>query len=180
MRTRVWIAILNAERNNRYFEALSSRYRLFRFFTNLGISLGSLGAAASLLGQLDLWVTVVLFVVTAACTSWSMLADYSRKVVLCDIAHRRCAELGIMARDLWFKSDFDDIQTISRLEIELNEAQAVDIGADFRLNRRCAEQAYQWAKNEFFLENTDRTDQDTERSSTAAELTASASSATTA
>ena len=168
MRNRVWIAILNAERNSRYFEELASRYRRRQFLINFGITFGSLGAAATLLAEWSVYLTVGLFVVTATSTSWAMLADYSRKVVLCDVAQAKCAELGVTARNLWFEDKFDAVEEISRLELQLNRAQTVDIGVDIKLNKRSAEQAYEWAKHEF-IENANRSNPNSQLSNRATE-----------
>lgn len=76
---RVWDSLLAAETRALYFSDLATRYaRQKQWITGLSFFLSS-GAAATIIAKAPAWLPVILSVITAALTAYSIAAGLDRK-----------------------------------------------------------------------------------------------------
>ncbi len=151
MRDQIWYTLLDAERLARYYERLGSRYQRLHFYLNVAVTICSFIAAVVLLVDWYAWISAGLFLAVSGGVTWAIFADYSKKATLADHAASECADLAIELKALWRDEDASDSsERVTELEKRLNRVTRVGIGVDHRLNERCAEEAYESAKAEFY------------------------------
>lgn len=153
---KVWLGLLDRERESRYYTYLGNRYQKWYFRLSAVVALGSTGAVASLLVGMPDVISGCVSLVVAVCAIWSVFSDYSRKSVEAAILGKEYSLLALEWEQLWIKLNaIDDEQIAARLkELDL---EAIKIGKDSpyrlfvdkKLNERCAREAYDVVQHEF-------------------------------
>lgn len=153
---KVWLGLLDRERESRYYTYLANRYQKSHFWLSVVVAFGSTGVVASLLGGMPDVVSGSVSLIVAGCAIWSIFSDYSRKSVEAAILGKEYATLALDWEQLWINLNvLDDDQIASRLR-ELNH-EVIKVGKDSpyrlivnkKLNERCAREAYDVVQHEY-------------------------------
>jgi uncharacterized membrane protein len=135
--TRVWENMLAAETRSLYFGDLAFRYtRVKQWITGLSFFLSS-GAAATLIGKAPGWVPIVLSLVVAVITAYSMAVGLDRKVSTMAKLHSSWNRIAQEYSRLWNHTSDDDaeeqMEKIVRLAVEPSELATTDAPNDQKL-----------------------------------------------
>jgi hypothetical protein len=126
----VWEGQVSAEVRSLYFGDLASVYtRRKQWITGLSFFLSS-GAAATLIAKLPVWVPIVLSMIVALITAYSVAVNLDSKIRTMAKLHYAWNQIGNDYRRLWnhtyseeAESEFADLQ---RRELELSELATTD------------------------------------------------------
>ncbi len=153
---KVWLGLLDRERESRYYTYLGNRYQKLHFRLSTIVALGSTGAVASLLVGMPDVVSGCVSLVVAVCAIWSVFSDYSRKSVEAAILGKEYSLLYLEWEQLWIELNaLDDEQIATRLKqldreaIEIGKNSPYRLVVNKKLNERCAREAYDVVKHEF-------------------------------
>ena len=143
---RIWHSMADTERLSRYYGRISDTHQKWHLTLSLLAILSSVGAAGTLLVNIHIVVTVVLFWTVTCVTSLMLVFDFSRKSETARITSRRMRSLFLDLRDLWANRADEEIVSLHRksreLEERLNADTSVDLIVNQKLNEQCAEEAY--------------------------------------
>ena len=156
-RQRVWLGLLDTEREAHYLYSVSNKARgKYLFFTGLA----GIGAAGNIIpitsGTLTPLLISAINIMVVAIIAWIMAANYSHKSAIAASTAKDCSYLSHEWRRLW--SEIDDITDGEALrKIELLESKAVNItnfvpptiGIDEKLNKKSAEHIYNTIRHEY-------------------------------
>ena len=150
---RIWHGMADTERLSRYYGRISDTHQKWHLTLSLLSILGSVAAAGTLLVDIHIAVTVVLFLSVTLVTSLMLVFDFSRKSETARITSRRMRSLYLDLRDLWGNRADEEIRSLHRksreLEERLNADTSVDLIVNHKLNEQCAEEAYSVLEAEF-------------------------------
>ena len=126
----VWEGQVSAEVRSLYFGDLASvNTRRKQWITGLSFFLSS-GAAATLIAKLPVWVPIVLSMIVALITAYSVAVNLDSKIRTMAKLHYAWNQIGNDYRRLWnhtyseeAESEFADLQ---RRELELSELATTD------------------------------------------------------
>lgn len=135
--TRVWENMLAAETRALYFASLASRYTgVKQWITGLSFFLSS-GAAATLIGRAPGWVPIVLSLVAAGITAYSMAVGLDRKVSTMAKLHSSWSRIAQEYDRLWNHTSDDDaeeqLEKIIQLELEPSKLATTEAPNDQKL-----------------------------------------------
>lgn len=143
-RKAVWIGLLNADRQVRYYGELSDRYS--KWSRGILIALAVSGSVEATLVFKEAWSPlIILFAVAVAAFSiWAAVSDYAKKAAILSSINRDCSYLETQWQDLWGRIDRIDedlaLQESRKLEQRLIDAtkRAADVGVheDQELNKK--------------------------------------------
>ncbi len=91
-RDQIWYGILSAERLDRYYDVMATRFRQRHRSLNIFIAICSTGAAAVLLAELPMWISSILFLLVTSGVIWGSYTDYSQKSTIAFVTSKRCRE----------------------------------------------------------------------------------------
>ena len=136
-RNEAWENMLAAETRSLYFGDLASRYtRRKQMITGLSFFLSS-GAAAAVIGKLPLWVPLVLSIVVAAVTAYSMAVNLDGKAWTMAKLHSSWARIAQEYTRLWSHTDDpqaeEQLDKIIDMEREPSEIATTDAPNDQEL-----------------------------------------------
>lgn len=150
MTDRIWHDMVEAGRLSRYHDRLATRFRRRYFATNVVISGLSLLAAAMLLVKVSAFVSASLFFAVSILVVWNSYSDYSKRATIARYVSRRCSQIAIEFRHIWYHEDTDGtIERIKFLEQELGIATDVELDIDDRLSDRTQEETDRVYQAEF-------------------------------
>ncbi len=150
MTDRIWHDMLEAARLSRYYDRLATRFRRRYFATNVVISGFSLLAATVLLVDLPAAASASLFFAVSILVVWNSYSDYSKRAMIAHYVSRRCSQITIEFRHIWYDEDTDTtIERIRYLEEELGLATDVELDIDDRLSATTQEETDRVYKEEF-------------------------------
>jgi len=135
--SRMWENMLAAEARALYFADLASRYtRQKQVITGLSFFLSS-GAAATVIAKSPTWVPVVLAVVSAAASAYSMAVGLDRKMGTMAKLHSTWNRIATEYDRLWNHAYDEDaesqLDSIIQREKEPSELAATEAPNDQRL-----------------------------------------------
>ena len=133
----VWENMLAAETRSLYYGDLASRYtRRKQWITGLSFFLSS-GAAASLIGKAPGWVPVLLSIVVAGITAYSMAVSLDRKIGTVAKLHSSWNRIAQEYDRLWSHASDGDAEEqlakIIQMEWEPSELATTDAPNDQKL-----------------------------------------------
>lgn len=133
----VWENMLAAETRSLYYVDLASRYtRRKQWITGLSFFLSS-GAAATLIGKAPGWVPLLLSIVVAGITAYSMAVGLDRKIGTLAKLHSSWNRIAQEYDRLWNHAGDgdaeDQLAKIIRLEWEPSELATTDAPNDQKL-----------------------------------------------
>ncbi len=147
MTDRIWHDMLDAARLSRYYDRLASRFRRRYFATNVVIAGISLLAAAVSLAEMPVILSASLFFAVSILVVWNSYSDYSKRATIARYVSRRCRQITIEFRHIWYDNDTDTtLERIKFLEHELGIATDVELDIDDRLSAKTqgeTDRAYQ-------------------------------------
>ncbi len=150
MRDQIWYTMLDAERLSRYYGQLATRFQRRQFWLNIAVAFCSLAAASVLLAKIDVIVSAVLFFVVSGGVIWGVFADYSKKAAIANVTTRECSAISVELKQLWRNPDVPGaLERAISLEQRLDSITHVGLEIDDKLNRKCAEETYASANQEF-------------------------------
>ena len=154
--TRVWLGILDTDRENLYFLSIAARMRKISNLTNVFIAFGASGAVVTTLGGLPLVVAICLNVLVALIAIWSRVYGHAEKAATAAGVAKECSALAREWRRLWAEmSRMDGDQVLQRCEdLERRATDIVDvvpreIALDMSLNEKCAKIVYTTIQHEY-------------------------------
>ena len=135
--TRVWENMLAAETRSLYYGDLASRYtRRKQWITGLSFFLSS-GAAATLIGKAPEWVPVLLSVLVAGITAYSMAVSLDRRIGTLARLHSAWNRIAQEYGRLWNHTSDQDAEDqmakIIDMEREPSELATTDAPNDQKL-----------------------------------------------
>lgn len=154
--TRVWLGILDTDRENLYFLSIAARMRKISNLTNVFIAFGASGAVVTTLGGLPLVVAIWLNLLVALIAIWSRVYGHAEKAATAAGVAKECSALAREWRRLWAEmSRMDGDQVLQRCEdLERRATDIVDvvpreIPLDRSLNEKCAKIVYTTIQHEY-------------------------------
>ena len=154
--TRVWLGLLDTDRENLYFLSIAARMRKISNLTNVFIAFGASGAVVTTLGGLPLVVAICLNLLVALIAIWSRVYGHAEKAATAAGVAKECSALAREWRRLWAEmSRTDGDQVLQRCEdLERRATDIVDvvpreIPLDMSLNEKCAKIAYTTIQHEY-------------------------------
>ena len=151
MSAQVWYGLLDAERNSRYFHRLADRMETWKNVLTFFVIVSSSGAATTLLAQGPEIVSAILFAATVVASLVLYFWDYSGKAAAARIFSDQYRETAQEWKRMWYQDE-----GLSQAEIEALQDRELRIGlserikVDYKLNERCAKEAYDYARAEFY------------------------------
>lgn len=107
---RVWENMVSAETRSLYFGDLGSRdTRYKQWITGCSFFLSS-GAAAAVVGKAPQWVPVLLAVLSAAATAYSIAVNLDRRVATMATLHSAWSQIAAEYYHLWNHTNDDDAE----------------------------------------------------------------------
>ena len=171
IRQRAWLGLLDTDRVTLYLTSLADKMRQTYRVTSTIVAVGSTAAFASFVvsvsgfgggpqeGAVGLPSGVIgsaISLLVAVVAIWSMISDFSRKAVIAASLAKECSELAAQWRRLWVElSSLGDDEALKRVEDlertdrEITKSVPHDLGINRRLNKTCAERAYQLIRHEY-------------------------------
>ena len=150
---RIWHGMEDTESLSRYYGRISDIHQKWHLLLSLLSILGSVAAAGTLLVDVHIASTVVLFLIVTLVTSLMLVFDFSRKSETARITSRRMRSLNLDFRDLWGNRADEEIGSLHRKSSELEERQNADTSVDLIVNhkilKQCAAEAYSVLESEF-------------------------------
>ena len=154
--TRVWLGLLDTDRENLYFLSIAARMRKISNLTNVFIAFGASGAVVTTLGGLPLVVAICLNLLVALIAIWSRVYGHAEKAATAAGVAKECSALAREWRRLWAEmSRMDGDQVLQRCEdLERRATDIVDvvpreIPLDMSLNEKCAKIVYTTIQHEY-------------------------------
>ena len=154
--TRVWLGLLDSDRDNLYFVSIAARMRRLSNLTNVVIAFGASGAVATTIGGLPPLVAICLNLLVALIAIWSRIYGHEEKAATAAGVAKECSALAREWRRLWGEmSRIGGEESLRRCEdLERKSADIVDvvpreIPLDMSLNEKCAERAYATVQHEY-------------------------------
>ena len=154
--TRVWLGLLDTDRDNLYFISIAARMRKLSNLTNVFIAFGASGAVVTTLSGLPPVVAICLSLLVALVAIWSRVYGHAEKAATAAGVAKECSALAREWRRLWAEmSRTDGDEILSRCEdLERRATDIVDvvpreIPLDLSLNEKCAERAYATTQHEY-------------------------------
>ncbi len=156
MRDQIWLGILDAERQYRYYQQLSDRFRRFHFRLTVFVTIAASAAASALFATLPWeadWPIAAVLAVVAGVTIWLSYANYSGKATAAYIFCDQFAFIASEWRRLWYMSEEDSVVWIEVWRLKDRQERVTagygDLALDEKLNEECAKEAYQVVQDEF-------------------------------
>ncbi len=154
--TRVWLGLLDTDREHLYFVSIAARMRKLSNLTNVFIAFGASGAVVTTVGGLPPVVAICLNLLVALVAIWSRVCGHAEKAATAAAVAKECSALAREWRRLWAEmSRMDGDDVLDRCEVlERKATDIVDvvprvIPLDLSLNERCAERAYATTRHEY-------------------------------
>ena len=154
-RTEVWHGYLDAARLERYYAALSDRYRRSHKWRQYVLLVAAAGVVTPLLNLLPPgihWIAEIAGVMILALVVWDLVSDDAKKAAILHTISVECGELESQWRALWNDVDREDsVEADVRNRIRQLEDRGLrvtgragdaDIQEDQRLNTESAGIAY--------------------------------------
>ena len=154
---RIEDSMLDVGRQSRYYLAIADMRQKMHLASSLAILGGTLTAGVLILASpADTemrWVSAGLFLFVGLITIVTAVFDFSRAAQLARSTADRLDEIDVQLRQLWFDtgnsvegSVADNArvainESLLRLEREIDAATRVDITTNYRLNKKCSEEA---------------------------------------
>lgn len=135
--TRVWENMVSAETRSLYFGDLASRYtRRKQWITGVSFFFSS-GAAATIIGKAPDWVPVVLALIVAGATAYSMAINLDRRIATIVKIHSAWNQIAIEYDHLWNhvgeEGAEDELEKIMEREREPSELATTEAPNDQKL-----------------------------------------------
>lgn len=142
----VWQNMLAAEARSYYFADLASRYtKLRQWITGTSFFLAS-GAAATIIGKAPSYVPVVLSLLAAAASAYSMAVNLDGKILTMSKLHSTWNRIEIEYERLWNRTYTDDAQDqldkITQLEEEPSELATTEAPNNQKLMEKWQERVF--------------------------------------
>ena len=154
--TRVWLSLLDTDREHLYFVSIAARMRKLSNLTNVFIAFAALGAVVTTVGGLPPVVAICLNLLVALAAIWSRVFGHAEKAATAAGVAKECSALAREWRRLWAEiSRMDGDEVLKRCEdLERRATDIVDvvpreIPLDDSLNQECAKRAYETVKHEY-------------------------------
>ena len=154
--TRVWLSLLDTDREHLYFVSIAARMRKLSNLTNVFIAFGASGAVVTTVGGLPPVVAICLNLLVALAAIWSRVFGHAEKAATAAGVAKECSALAREWRRLWAEiSRMDGDEVLKRCEdLERRATDIVDvvpreIPLDDSLNQECAKRAYETVKHEY-------------------------------
>ncbi len=148
MAQQVWYGLLDADRQARYFQRLSDKFRWRNRIILLVLFVSASGAATNLLASGPEIASGLIFLATAAASVWLYLADYSGKAAASRLFSNQYSELAAEWKRLWYEGETpEEVHALQRRQISV--ASGYTISVDHDLNEKCAGETYAVLKAEF-------------------------------
>jgi hypothetical protein len=143
VRSQLWYALLDAERESRYFAKVADRNKRLYMFFSVVTMIFSLTAGATLLMATPIGWTVGLFLLVSSLTALMIVYDFSGHArsarIASDLIRGVCLEL----KQAWYRGpELSSLEYVSTLERRLDEIARIDHIIDDKLNKQCADDAY--------------------------------------
>ena len=143
----VWDRQIQAEIRSYYFADLTQTYtRQKQFITFVGFFLSS-GAAATLIGKAPTWVPVILALVVALLTAYSVAVGLDGKTLTFSKLHREWSLLAMGYERLRTETDAEDsperLSVLLTRDLEASQLGATDAPNDEKRIDRWTDQVFQ-------------------------------------
>ena len=136
----------------RYYSELADKFawwhRILRTVMLVTMLVAASGATATLLAQVEAWISAVVLLVVAGVTAWQWTSDYQTKSVAADLMCQQYRDLVNEFRVAWYKdTTSDDIMKLLRRYDTIGAGYTLD--TDHSINQRATEDAYESIRNQF-------------------------------
>ena len=144
--TRVWESMLAAETRSLYFGDLASRYtRRKQWITGISFVLAS-GAAATLIGKAPAWIPLLLSLVVAVLTAYSIAVSLDRRIGTMAKLYSSWSRIAKEYDRLWNHAHDEDAEDelvkIIQMETEPSELATTDAPNDQALLGKWQERVF--------------------------------------
>lgn len=136
-RKQVWENMLAAETRSYYFGDLASRYTTRKqWITGISFFLAS-GAAATIIAKAPNWVPIILSLLAAAASAYSMAVNLDGKILTMAKLHSAWSRIKVEYERLWSRTNREDAESqldrIIQLEEEPSELATTSAPNDQKL-----------------------------------------------
>lgn len=149
----MWEGLIDAERDERYSDALVRRYRWYHRSIRAFLAVSTTGSVVYALGLLPMNAYVAAAAVIGAVAAFEAIMEFSRKAAILGFVATDYAELGAAWHRLWVDATRPDSEdaSISRRLAELEARQeklslredTADVSTAERLNLKTSKEAYE-------------------------------------
>lgn len=155
----IWEGLIDAERDERYSDALVRRYRRYHRGIRVFLGVSTTGSVVYALGLLPISTYVAAAAVIGAVAAFEAVMEFSRKAAILGFVATDYAELGAAWHRLWIdatRPDSEDAPILGRLaelearqeKLSLREVTA-DVSTTEKLNLKTSKEAYEALKNRY-------------------------------
>ena len=155
----VWEGLIDAERDERYSDALVRRYRWYHRGIRVFLGVSTTGSVVYALGLLPVNAYVAAAAVIGAVAAFEAVMEFSRKAAILGFVSTDYAELGAAWHRLWIdatRPDVEDASILRRLsELEARQEKlslredTADVSTAERLNLKTSKEAYEALKDRY-------------------------------
>ena len=149
----IWLGYLDARRSALYYGRVSIRMQRWHQILSLVAILSSTAAFATVLAHLPPAASAICLGFVGGSVGWMYVSDFSKKAAETSVASQQLDRLAIEWKQLWFRQGeegLDALSWASDLERRDNEITSrFQPEEDIDLHKRCANEAYAVAKDEF-------------------------------
>ena len=153
VRNEVWQNLLDIARLDRYYAALSDRYKRNHTIVRICLLAAATSGIAAFLDALPPIAQLISGGGIAVIIVWDMVSDYGRKAAILHAISLQCGDLENEWAELWIRVNEATItneetilrnrQLIQRITAVTGGAGYADIREDQKLNERCAADTYE-------------------------------------
>ncbi len=153
VRSPLWYLLHDAERESRYYGRLADRSKKWHSGLSITTMVLSLLAGVTLFIPVEHWVlpyaTASLFLAVSSLTAIAIVYDYSGRATSARIASDLIRGLCTEAKQAWYRGPETNLpEYVNALERRLDALTRVDLTVDDKLNKQCADDAYEVLRNE--------------------------------
>ena len=149
VRSQLWYAMLDAERESRFFAKVADYNRRMHTTLAVSIMIMSLAAGVTLLLPAPALSTVISFLLIGSITAVMIVFDFSGRAQTARIVSEQTRAICLELKQLWYRGPETALpEFVSDLERRMDAIVRIDSTLNDKLNAQCAKDAYKVIEDE--------------------------------